>query len=105
MFFFLPLGTDRPRWREPYATYVLLAVCVGVFAVQLGSPDALPEGFVLAHPGVWAWFISIFMHGGVMHLAGNMLFLWLFGPSVEDRPGIPVFLVLYLAAGLAGALC
>ena len=36
MFFFLPLGTDRPRWRTPYATYVLLAVCVGVFAVQLG---------------------------------------------------------------------
>ena len=103
MFFFLPLGTDRPRWRTPYATYVLLAVCVGVFAVQLGSPDALPEGFVLAHPGVWAWFISIFMHGGVMHLAGNMLFLWLFGTIAEDVLGPGLFLLFFFGGDIGAS--
>jgi membrane associated rhomboid family serine protease len=103
VFFFLPLGTDRPRWRTPYATYVLLAVCVGVFAVQLGSPDALPEGFVLAHPSLGAWFISIFMHAGVMHLAGNMLFLWLFGTIAEDVLGPGLFLLFFFGGDIGAS--
>ena len=103
MFFFLPLGTDRPCWRRPYATYVLLLVCAGVFAVQLVSPDALPKGFVPAHPSLWAWLVSIFMHAGVIHLVGNMLFLWLFGSIAEDVLGPGLFLLFFLAGDVGAS--
>jgi membrane associated rhomboid family serine protease len=49
-------------------------------------------------------FTSMFMHGGLLHLAGNMLFLWIFGDNIEDRLGHGRFLVFYLAAGIAAAL-
>jgi membrane associated rhomboid family serine protease len=102
MFFFLPLGTDRPCWRRPYATYALMAACVGVFALQSSSPGSLPVGFVPADPSLWAWLMSMFLHGGIMHLAGNMLFLWLFGTIAEDVLGPKLFLLFYFA-GHVGA--
>ena len=58
----------------------------------LGGPDA---GY-----GSWLWLTllsSIFMHGGWLHLGGNMLFLWVFGNNIEDRLGIPKYLAFYLA--------
>ena len=49
-------------------------------------------------------FTSMFMHGGLLHIAGNMLFLWIFGDNIEDRLGHGRFLVFYLGAGIAAAL-
>ncbi len=102
MFFFLPLGTTRPHWRFPAVTYILMALNVMVFVAQLALGGRMAEGFVPAHPGFTAWFLSLFMHGGVMHLAGNMLFLWLFGTVAEDVLGPKLFLAFYFG-GAVGA--
>ena len=70
------------------------------------KPSVIADyGFVLGTHPLVNFITAAFLHADPFPLIGNMLFLWLFAPSVEDRPGIPVFLVLYLAAGLAGALC
>lgn len=56
-------------------------------------------------PVIWLTLLtSMFMHGGVGHIAGNMLYLWIFGDNVEHRFGHVLFLVFYLSAGLAGSL-
>jgi membrane associated rhomboid family serine protease len=60
-----------------------------------------PVGFA---GGILPLFTSMFLHGGWMHLIGNMWFLWLFGDNVEDRLGHARYLLLYLAGGLAGAV-
>jgi len=100
LFFLIPLGTTRPCWRVPYATYGLIVANVVVFVIEVFSPDALPEGFVPAHPSLFTWFISMFMHAGLMHLAGNMLFLWLFGTITEDVLGPKMFLLFYFGGDL-----
>ena len=70
-------------------------------AVAIGrqNPDATP---ITINEGAW-WttlFTSMFMHGGFLHIAGNMLFLWVFGNNIEDRLGRVKFLIFYLLAGL-----
>ena len=50
-------------------------------------------------------FTSMFMHGGILHIAGNMLFLWIFGNNIEDSMGRPRFLLFYLLAGLIAVYC
>ncbi len=100
MFFFLPFGTDRPCWRRPYATYALIVLCAIVFAIQVGAPESLPEGFVPSEASLWDWFLAMFMHAGIMHLAGNMLFLWLFGSIAEDVLGPKLFLLFYFGGNL-----
>ncbi|HEY7677517.1 MAG TPA: rhomboid family intramembrane serine protease [Candidatus Methylomirabilis sp.] len=59
-------------------------------------------GYVPARPSLLPLFTSMFMHGGWLHLLGNMLFLWLAAPSLEDRWGRGLFLVFYLISGIAG---
>ena len=104
MILFVPLGTTRPRWRVPYLTYAMILANMAVFTFQLYQPDALPPGYVPAHPSVTAWFLAIFMHGGFMHLAGNMLFFWLFATLTEDILGPWLMLGVYLAANLGATL-
>lgn len=57
-------------------------------------------GYVPARPNLLALITSMFLHGGWLHLIGNMLFLWLAGPSLEDRWGRIFFVILYLASGI-----
>jgi len=61
-------------------------------------------GFIPAKPSLLALFTSMFLHGGWLHLLGNMLFLWLAGASLEDRWGRPFYIILYLAGGIVAAL-
>lgn len=103
MFFFLPLGTTRPCWRTPYYLYGLIALNGVVFLVQLADPELLPPGFVPGQPTLAGALASAFMHVGIMHLAGNMLFLWLFGSLTEDVFGPRLMLGVYFASHL-GAL-
>jgi membrane associated rhomboid family serine protease len=71
-------------------------------AVLLGGAELPPE---LAAVPAWATvFSSMFMHGGIMHIVGNMLFLWVFGNNVEDAMGHVRFIVFYLVCGIAAAL-
>ena len=121
MFFFLPLYDDNPTSRLPYVTYVLIGLCAFVFLWQLGQDDdavAAAYGMtpaylfnVTAMPSdapIPAWmtvFTSMFLHGGWLHLGGNMLFLWIFGNNIEDVLGHVRYLLLYLASGIVAALC
>lgn len=106
----IPLGTDRPLHRPTVVTIALVAANLLVFGVQeylrLTDPDRLNQ-FVS-----WAWvwgrdfhwyalFTSAFLHGGFLHLAGNMVVLWVFGPNIEDRLGRLWFLLFYLLGAAA----
>lgn len=99
--------------HRPVVTPVLIAVNVGVFfamaVMGLRSPDGVENlwlaGQVGRYDAEWYRFItSAFLHAGFMHIAGNMLFLWVFGPPVEDRLGRWWFLLFYLGAAVVSAL-
>jgi membrane associated rhomboid family serine protease len=123
---------DHPRdpAHRPWATLALLGAnaLVGVVTLPLGwlawSPEPLPPGipaeaapwltrldqltlavgFRPADPSVWTAFAAMFLHGSVLHLVGNALYLWIYGPNVERRLGRAPFLLLYATAGLLGAM-
>ena len=68
------------------------------------NPGAAP---IKINEAAW-WvtlFTSMFMHGGILHIAGNMLFLWVFGNNIEDRLGRLKFVLFYLLSGLGGLIC
>jgi membrane associated rhomboid family serine protease len=106
----LPIGDDNSGERIfPIVTYSLIALNVLFFLIELGGGDPfvrhwafVPSRF-LSHPSAdfRTLFTSMFMHGGWVHLGGNMLYLWIFGDNVEDRLGHGMFLVFYLFCGLA----
>lgn len=103
----LPIGDDNPTKRFPLVNYALIAANAFVFAGYAFAPEARAERFILEHglvPAAWTWQTllgSMFLHGGLMHLAGNMLFLWIAGDNVEDRLGHLGYLAFYLFAGAA----
>jgi membrane associated rhomboid family serine protease len=100
---------DSPRRTVPVVTYALVGVNVGMFLLELSAGDAFIKAWAFvparfaANPGGQAItiFTAMFMHGGWVHLFGNMLFLWIFGDNVEDRFGHLKFLIFYLLTGVA----
>jgi len=104
VFLFLPLGTTRPRWREPYLTYALIGLSVFVYLLEVAYPDALPAGFIPSHPTLAGFVASAFMHASLVHLAGNMLFLWLFATLTEDVFGHWMLLGFFVAGHLGASL-
>lgn len=106
----IPIGDDNSSRRlTPIVTYVLIALNVLVFFLELSSGDAfiqrwafVPSRF-LADPvaDFPTLFTSMFMHAGWVHLLGNMLYLWIFGDNVEDRLGHATFTIFYILCGLA----
>ena len=119
----IPLKDDNPTRTVPFVNYALIAACLLVFLWQVslgGRIQAAIYGYGLI-PGVLlgdarlpselavvpAWmtvFTSMFLHGGWMHLIGNMLYLWIFADNVEDRLGHGRFIVFYALCGVAAAL-
>jgi len=106
----LPIGDDNSGRRTvPLVTYALIALNVVFFVVELSGGDAFIEkwAFVpsrfLANPlaDFLTLFTAMFMHAGLAHLGGNMLYLWIFGDNVEDRFGHLKFTIFYLLCGLA----
>jgi membrane associated rhomboid family serine protease len=104
-----PIGDDNSaRRRTPVVTISLIAINIAVFLLELQAGEAfitewafIPARFSHDPPGdAVTLFSAMFMHGGWMHLGGNMLYLWIFGDNVEDRFGSVRFLLFYLAAGL-----
>ena len=75
----------------------------GILVDQYGKPIMHPLS-IGPHPQWITIFTSMFMHGGFMHIAGNMLYLWIFGNNIEDALGHVKFLLFYLMAGVAAAL-
>ena len=110
-----PIRDHNPSGRTPFVTYVLLAVNIGVFLAywltiqdenQLGQIyydwGLVPDRLLAGYSPITA-ITHMFLHGGWMHLAGNMLFLWIFGDNLEDELGHFGFALFYLAGGFAAA--
>ncbi|WP_434286348.1 rhomboid family intramembrane serine protease [Celeribacter sp. SCSIO 80788] len=111
-----PIRDHNPSRRPALVTYVLIAVNLAVFLAML--PSYGDERALLAIYSDWAllparissgsgyvtFFTSMFMHGGLMHIAGNMLFLWIFGDNLEDEMGHLRYLGFYLLCGLAAGM-
>jgi membrane associated rhomboid family serine protease len=121
----IPLRDANPTRRSPVVTLALIVTCFVAFAWELGvlasGGEAGLDRFVIEHGvvpadvtaalragniasvAVLGVVTSMFLHGGWLHLLGNMLYLWIFGNNVEDRLGRPLFLLFYLAGGVAAA--
>ena len=105
----IPLRDVIPSRTTPGVTLTLIAYNVLVYLFGLLLTDQGRENLIIAFGLVPAYFsvvnifTSMFMHGGLAHLAGNMLFLWIFGDNVEDRMGHGRFVLFYAACGIAAA--
>ena len=111
-----PIRDHNPSGRTPYVTYALIALNVVVFISywDLFNDDRAISRFfyhwgmipaVISDGGdLHTLITSMFLHGGFMHLAGNMLFLWIFGDNMEDKMGHDGFLLFYIVAGIGAAL-
>jgi rhomboid family protein len=104
----IPLRDVIPSRTTPYVNFTLIALNVLVFVYELSLGDRLGtfiDAFALI-PASFSWaavFTSMFVHGGLLHVGGNMLFLWIFGDNVEDRMGHFRFLIFYLLCGIVAA--
>ena len=121
--FFLPLFDDNKSNTFPIITIGLIVICALVFLVQMTGSDMDQRIFIYAYGAVPAvvtgreylpfeivaipsWLslmTSTFLHGGWMHILGNMLFLWIYGDNVEDQMGRLKFLVFYLICGVVAS--
>ena len=111
----IPIRDMIPTRRVPVVNYLLIVINVIVFIFEWlagANQDALVAQFALVPANVTAGldagdirdvFTSMFMHAGFLHLAGNMLYLWIFGDNVEDAMGSLKYLLFYLAGGVAAA--
>jgi len=99
----IPIGTDRRRHGPPWATIILIAANCYVFFVLQDRPGAGNFALVWSRFEWWMPVTYMFTHGGLGHLLGNMLFLWVFGPHAEDALGRGRFILLYFSAGFASA--
>ena len=120
----IPLKDDNITNSTPILSYAIIAICVAVFLLQISSPgyttgnlfysygvvpasllgiEALPSDLEKIDPYLTI-ITSMFMHGGWMHLIGNMLYMWIFADNIEDDLGKTKFIIFYLAAGAAAAL-
>jgi membrane associated rhomboid family serine protease len=111
----IPLYDHNPTHRFPAVTLFIIALNVSVFffwQIRVGLEESVAQAaFVPAEltrgtgPAPWRdLFTSMFMHGGFMHLLGNMWFLWIFGDNVENECGSFRFLLFYLLTGVAATL-
>jgi membrane associated rhomboid family serine protease len=117
----IPLRDINPTERFAVITYCLIVLNIGVFAYELmlgiKGDEVLLNAFaliparlfghepatVVAIPVAATLVTSMFLHGGFLHIAGNMLYLWIFGNNVEDVTGRVRFIVFYLLCGLLAA--
>ena len=120
----IPLKDDNPTSGKPVVTYFIMGLCIIVFFAQISSQSyktgqlfysyGLIPSVLMGHnqlpmdlyaiPGWLTIFTSMFMHGGFMHLAGNMLYMWIFADNIEDNLGPAKFLIFYICAGIGAAM-
>lgn len=114
----IPYKDDNPTAIVPYVTISIVAANIFAFIVQMMSGSdgraivyafgAIPSNIVTfqsqqpIHP-ILTIFSSMFMHGGLFHLGGNMLYLWIFGNNIEDKLGHVKFFIFYIACGIMAA--
>jgi len=120
----VPIRDDQPSFSTPFVNYFLIAANILVFVWELSVGHRALNGLmfefgVVPHrtleiltgqaeggvsTAILPIFTSMFLHGSFLHIAGNMLFLWIFGDNVEDYVGHFGYLVLYLASGFVGSI-
>jgi membrane associated rhomboid family serine protease len=112
----IPLRDDNPTHITPIVTYFLIFLNVLVFLFQLlmgSNNEAFVYQFALIPAdltsqaslgAVFDIFTSMFMHAGLAHIGGNMLYLWIFGDNVEDRLGSFKYLIFYITGGVVASL-
>jgi len=120
---FIPLKDENPTARFPYLTLLLITLNCLIFVFQLFSPQGLPGSvlkmgaipYEITHfqtlqglpvtriSPILALVVSMFIHGGLFHLVGNMLYLWIFGNNIEDFLGPARFIIFYLICGLSAS--
>ena len=120
----IPLKDDNPTNSTPIITYIIIGICVVVFLLEISSPNyssgalfyswgVIPASLVhnlqvpeeiYRVPPVATLITSMFMHGGFMHLIGNMLYMWIFADNIEDELGKTKFIIFYILSGIAAAL-
>ena len=118
----IPISDENPTKLKPFVTWMLLLACAGVYIWQIQqggdhafgdainhygfTPTSLmsPQFEATGAPAVLSIFTAMFLHGGLLHLAGNMLYLWIFGNNIEDAMGHARFVLFYLLCGVAAAL-
>jgi membrane associated rhomboid family serine protease len=113
----LPLSDHNPSRTTPFVNVVLIAANIFMFFWELSlgpklEPALFDVAFIparfwyapLAPLNVVGMFISMFLHGGWLHLGGNMLYLWIFGDNIEDRLGHFRYLIFYLLCGIVATL-
>ena len=121
---FIPLKDENPTAKFPLVTIFLISLNCLIFLIQLFSPHGLQytvfqmgaipyeithwhtlQGLPVSRISpILALFVSMFLHGGLFHLLGNMLYLWIFGNNVEDYLGPIRFILFYLICGLSASL-
>lgn len=119
-----PISDHNPTRITPYVTYALIGANIFIFLYQIGlTPPQLEQFFQLYAvipreltasfrgipinqpiPEPLTLVTSQFLHGGILHIAGNMLFLWIFGNNIEDRLGHIKYLIFYITCGVLAAL-
>jgi membrane associated rhomboid family serine protease len=123
----IPIRDDQPRFSTPYVNYFIIGLNAVVFLFELSVGTrghralnslvyefgVVPEHFALALAGSRRYDLagqsitiltSMFLHGGWLHIIGNMWFLWIFGDNIEDHVGHFSYLVFYLVSGFAAAV-
>ena len=120
----IPLKDDNPTTSKPIVTYFIIGLCILIFLIQFSSQSyktgnifysyGLIPSVLMGHNqlpidlyAIPAWlsvFTSMFMHGGFMHLAGNMLYMWIFADNIEDNLGTSRFLIFYFLSGVGAAM-
>ncbi len=114
----IPLKDNIPSERIPFINYILIGLNVIVFFIELAQgqqindfinrfgliPSLVTAGIHGPRYEILPFFTSMFLHGGWMHIIGNMLFLWIFGDNVEDRMGHFFYVLFYLGSGIGASL-
>jgi membrane associated rhomboid family serine protease len=99
----IPWSTDAPIYHRPWATIGLMVATVAVFFLTAGLEEETIEPYLLSHgEGLHPvqWVTSNFLHDGIMHLVGNLIFLWAFALIVEGKIGFFPFLAVFLGLGI-----
>jgi len=117
----IPLQDENPSGSFPFVTYSLMIACVAGFLIELSQGKHLNAfiqtygvipleytsgnlGYLFSVQGILPLLTCMFLHGGVMHLLGNMWYLWIFGDNIEDLLGHLNYLFFYLVCGLLATL-
>ncbi len=118
---FIPVKDDNPTRHFPFVTILIIIANIAVFIYQLSlggkigqfiiSSALIPKNFFVSInsdylsgiPSLGKFVTSMFMHGGFLHIGGNMLYLWIFGNNVEDVLGHTRFVFFYLLCGIAAS--